>query len=462
VGTRQLHVCFARALGLDWPSRPDRPPRLRSPSRFCQSSTSGPSPYVLVDSNFIHRRYYFPPRSRVKRVFHVQRHQRAVLLSAKRAGICEFRHLQDLLDDVHRDKPCRKPNWLSDSPPRSSTSFCRRALMGHIGLNFRCSVPSAFGIRTSLTLLHRSGKVLSSRAPLMTAKITRGDTLVVVFIASAGIPSGPGAFLLASLPTAASSSSSVKASTGACDRRLHSGASLSGKSLLTAASTSSLLPSHSAECTAAGVVVALPRLGWYLLVDVLTCSSPGEASRFSFLPPSFAFFRPLALILILRARHLVRPVSLLIAGRAVRLIFGIPRLVPWFTASQAAVLPVYFALAIFPDVSEPLASETPPGSVRALDPTRVPPDVQFSDLKILFAVYNGSVANANSLRPLLGFAAIVTTMSSAPLSPSVACFISSSLTSSAVVLSWMSLMKIFFAVTFCAALLFPYFFLRHS
>jgi hypothetical protein len=81
-----------------------------------------------------------------------------------------------------------------------------------------------------LALLYRSGKVLSSRAPLMTARITLGATLVVVFIASAGIPSGPGAFLLTSLPTAASSFSSVDALTGACDRRFHSEASLSGKS----------------------------------------------------------------------------------------------------------------------------------------------------------------------------------------------------------------------------------------
>jgi hypothetical protein len=173
-------------------------------------------------------------------------------------------------------------------------------------------------------------------------------------------------------------------------------------SLPTAASTSSLLPSQSAECTAAlqaGVVVGLTRFGWYLLVDVLTCSSPGEASRFTSLPPSFAFFRPLALIHL--ARHLVRPVTLLIAGRAVRFIFGIPRLVPWFTAPPAAVLPVYFALAIFPDVSEP-ASETPPGSVRLSILHAFHPTYSFSDLRILFAVSNGSQRFSNLKRTACG------------------------------------------------------------
>jgi hypothetical protein len=123
--------------------------------------------YVLADAESVHRRHDRLPRGRVERVFHIQRDQRAVLLSAPRAGICKFGHLQDLLDRIHRRQPCRKPNWLSDSPPRSSTSFCSRALMRcsstfpnvsmrHMGLNFRSSVPSSFGISSPVRICSRN------------------------------------------------------------------------------------------------------------------------------------------------------------------------------------------------------------------------------------------------------------------------------------------------------------------
>jgi hypothetical protein len=90
-----------------------------------------------------------------------------------------------------------------------------------------------------LALLHRSGKVLLARASFLTSSIAPGATLVATNTTSAGIPSGPGVFLPANFPAAASSSSSVNASCGAFVRRRHLGMGFSGNSFFTVPSTSS-------------------------------------------------------------------------------------------------------------------------------------------------------------------------------------------------------------------------------
>jgi hypothetical protein len=89
------------------------------------------------------------------------------------------------------DNPFRKPNWLSERSPRSWTSFSIRALMRcfrtfpsvsirHIGRNFLSSVSLAFGRSYSLSLLHRSGKVLLARASFITSRIVPAATLASI------------------------------------------------------------------------------------------------------------------------------------------------------------------------------------------------------------------------------------------------------------------------------------------
>jgi hypothetical protein len=168
------------------------------------------------------------------------------------------------------DNPFRKPNWLSERSPRSWTSFSIRALMrcsrtffpacrSGISAGISSSVSLGFGKSTSLALLHRSGKVLLARASFITSRIAPGATLDATNTTSAGIPSGPGVFLLANFPTSASSSSSVNASCSACIRRRHLGMGFSGNSFFTAPSTSSFEEVQSSQTSSQLFCIPCPR-----------------------------------------------------------------------------------------------------------------------------------------------------------------------------------------------------------